>query len=58
MREILIGEYIRERRKDLGLTQSALCEGLCEPSTLSRLERGVLAPTAGAARRAVLRSAQ
>lgn len=47
MREILIGEYIRERRKDLGLTQSALCEGLCEPSTLSRLERGVHAPTSG-----------
>ncbi len=47
MRELLIGEYIRERRKDLGLTQINLCEGLCEPSTLCRLERGVHAPSSG-----------
>lgn len=44
MREMLIGEYIRSQRKKLGLTQEALCDGICDISTLSRLERGKQTP--------------
>ena len=33
-----IGDVIRKRRKLLGLTQKQLCEGICEPRTLQRLE--------------------
>lgn len=40
MIEIPIGEVIRERRKELKLTQKALSEGICEPMTLSRIENG------------------
>lgn len=40
----LIGEYIRQRRLDLGITQEDLCEGCCAASTLSRLESGKLVP--------------
>lgn len=38
MREVFIGEVIKNRRKELGLTQEQLCEGICEPITISRLE--------------------
>lgn len=34
-----IGDVIRKRRKLLGLTQKQLCEGICEPKTLQRLEK-------------------
>ncbi|MDE5680135.1 MAG: helix-turn-helix domain-containing protein, partial [Lachnospiraceae bacterium] len=34
-----IGDVIRKRRKLLGLTQKQLCEGICEPRTLQRLEK-------------------
>ena len=44
MQEIFIGEAIRQRRLALGLTQEELCEGLCEPATLSRIENGRQAP--------------
>lgn len=40
MEQIFLGEYIRQRREDLGLTQAQLCEGICEPITISRLENG------------------
>lgn len=45
MRETFIGEKIRQRRLALGLTQEELCEGLCEPSTLSRIENGRQTPS-------------
>ena len=45
MKETFIGETIRLRRIDLGLSQEALCAGLCDPSTLSRIETGKQAPS-------------
>lgn len=45
MREVFLGEYIRRRRLELGLTQEQLCEGICEPITVSRLETGKQNPT-------------
>lgn len=44
MNEVFIGEYIRQRRKELHLTQAQLCEGICEPLAISRMERGVQTP--------------
>lgn len=44
MREILIGEHIRNHRTMQHLTQKELCEGICDVSTLSRLERGKQTP--------------
>ncbi len=35
-----IGEYIKARRKELGITQEELAEGICEVATLSRIESG------------------
>lgn len=40
-----LGDAIMERRLDLGLTQEELCEGICEPVTLSRLETGKHIPS-------------
>lgn len=45
MREMFIGETIRQNRMKLGLTQEELCAGLCDPSTLSRIETGKQAPS-------------
>ncbi len=45
MEQVFLGEYIRQRRKDLKLTQQQLCEGICEPMTVSRLERGTQTPS-------------
>ena len=45
MREIHIGEIIKQRRLELGLTQEELCEGICEPPTMSRIEKGHQTPT-------------
>lgn len=45
MRETFIGETIRQERMQLGLTQEELCMGLCDPSTLSRIETGKQAPS-------------
>ena len=39
MKNVFLGEYIKQRRLDLGLTQEQLCDGICEPMTLSRLEK-------------------
>ena len=44
MREIPIGAYIRQNREDQGLTQRQLCEGICEPATISRIENGQQTP--------------
>ncbi len=38
MKEVFLGEVIRQRRLELGLTQEELCEGICEPMTISRLK--------------------
>lgn len=45
MEQVFLGEYIRQRREDLGLTQAQVCEGICEPMTLSRLEHGKQTPS-------------
>lgn len=45
MKEIFLGEVIRQRRLELGLTQEQLCEGICESMTISRLERGKQTPS-------------
>ena len=44
MEMIFLGDYIRQRRKDLGLTQRQLCEGICDTTTISRMERGEQTP--------------
>ena len=44
MQNLLLGEYIKQRRLDLGITQEQLCAGICEPMTLSRLENGRQTP--------------
>ena len=45
MKELRIGEVIKRRRKELGLTQAEVCEEICEPMTLSRIENGKQAPS-------------
>lgn len=42
-----MGQVIRQRRLDLGLTQEQLSEGICDVVTLSRLENGRQEPTRG-----------
>lgn len=44
MQEIFLGDMIKRRRMELGLTQEELCEGICEPVTISRLENGKQTP--------------
>lgn len=44
MKELLLGEAIKRRRLELGLTQEQLCEGLCDPATLCRLENSRQTP--------------
>lgn len=41
---IFIGRVIKQRREELGLSQEQLCEGICTPATLSRIENGRQAP--------------
>lgn len=50
MQEIFIGEFIRQNRIEQGKTQEELCAGLCDPSTLSRIETGKQAPSRNLAR--------
>ena len=45
MENFLIGEYIKQRRLDLGLTQGEVCHGICDAITLSRLENGKQTPS-------------
>lgn len=44
MNGFFLGEYIKNRRQELGLTQSQVCEGICEQITFSRLENGKQTP--------------
>ena len=44
MEQLFIGELIKQRRLELGLKQCELCEGICEPVTMSRLESGKQTP--------------
>lgn len=46
MNEIAIGTMIRKEREAQGLTQHMLCTGICDITTLSRLETGQTVPTA------------
>lgn len=39
-----IGNFIKQRREELGITQAELAEGLCSLPTLSRLENGSQIP--------------
>ena len=45
MQNYKLGEYIRQRRLDLGLTQEQVCAGICESVTLSRFENGKQTPS-------------
>lgn len=45
MQEISIGEIIRNRRIELGLTQEKVCEGIYEPPTMSRIENDKQTPS-------------
>lgn len=45
MRELFLGEYIKQERTKQGITQEQLCEGICEPITVSRLENGKQTPS-------------
>ena len=40
MAQYPLGIIIRQRRDMLGLSQQQLCQGICDRSTLSRIERG------------------
>lgn len=41
----IIQEYLLAKRTELGMTQSELSEGICEPETYSRVENGKRAPS-------------
>lgn len=45
MREVLIGEAIRQRRLELGMTQEQLGEGIFDPVSISRIETGKQTPS-------------
>lgn len=45
MRGVIFGEEIRRIRLERGLTQERLSEGICAPSTLSRIENGCQVPS-------------
>lgn len=45
MKIYFLGDAIKRKRLELGLTQERLCEGICEPITLSRLENGKQTPS-------------
>lgn len=44
MPEIMMGEIVRRRRKELKLTQAELAEGICDSMTISRLENNRQTP--------------
>ena len=45
MKSFFIGEIIRQRRMELGLKQNELCQGICEPTTMCRIESGKQTPS-------------
>lgn len=44
MKNIPIGAYIRQQRRTLKLTQEQVCDGICDPVTLSRIETNKQTP--------------
>lgn len=44
MKSYRIGDVIKRRRKALGMTQMQLCAGICDMSTLSKIETGRRVP--------------
>lgn len=42
---VFLGDYIRRQREARGLSQRELCEGICEPITISRMETGKQTPS-------------
>ena len=45
MKQLQIGSIIKQRRIELGLTQEELCEGICSPPTICRIEKGKQTPS-------------
>lgn len=45
MKSFRIGDVIKRRRRELGLTQEQLCDGICDPTTLSKIENGRRTPS-------------
>ena len=45
MEQISLGDTIKRRRLELDLTQEQLCQGICTPITISRLENGKYPPS-------------
>ena len=45
MQSVLIGSIIKQRRKELKLTQERVCDGICDPVSLSRIENGKQMPS-------------
>lgn len=50
MEEILIGTRIRNRRKELNISQEELCDRICAVSTLSRIENNEQIPSRSTAK--------
>ena len=48
MKAYNIGDCIRQLREEQNVNQEDLCHGLCNKSTLSRIERGCHVPSIGA----------
>lgn len=44
MQRYLIGDFIRELRMEMGYSQEELCEGICTPGNLSKIENNVRRP--------------
>ena len=45
MKELFLGEYIKQERIKQGITQEQLCAGICDPITVSRMENGKQTPS-------------
>lgn len=45
MKEMFLGEYIKQERLKQKITQEQLCKGICDPITVSRMENGKQTPT-------------
>lgn len=45
MQSVFIGSIIKQRRKELKLTQERVCDGICDPVSLSRIENGKQMPS-------------
>lgn len=45
MKILVVGEMLKEKRTEMGLTQKDVCEGLCSPVTMSRIESGAQTPS-------------